>query len=112
MMSSTFSPPLLVAIGIVATALAQILLKQSSHHEVLTSPWVGFVAVAAASYAVSFLLYALILKHYPLNKVYPAMTVAQIVLITLYGLTIGEAVDLRHGVGLLLGVAAIYLILA
>jgi len=27
------------------------------------------VAVAAASYAFSFLLYALILKHYPLNKV-------------------------------------------
>lgn len=109
---TSVSPPTLVAIGIVATALAQILLKQSSHHEVLTSPWVGFVAVAAASYAVSFLLYALILKHYPLNKVYPAMTVAQIVLITLYGLTIGEAVDLRHGIGLLLGVAAIYLILA
>jgi len=57
------------------------------------------------------LLYALILKHYPLNKVYPAMTVAQIVLITVYGLTVGEAVDLRHGIGLMLGVASIYLIL-
>ena len=32
------SPPILVAIGIVATALAQILLKQSSHHEVLATP--------------------------------------------------------------------------
>lgn len=108
----TISPPVLVAIGILATAFAQILLKQSTHHGVLTAPWMGFVAVAAGSYALSFLLYALILKHYPLNKVYPAMTVAQIVLITLYGLTIGEAVDLRHGIGLLLGVVAIYLILA
>ncbi|MBI3154323.1 MAG: hypothetical protein HYZ20_02845 [Burkholderiales bacterium] len=106
------SPPILVAIGILATAFAQILLKQSAQHAVLTTPWVGFVGVAAASYALSFLLYALILKHYPLNKVYPAMTVAQIVLITLYGLTVGEVVDLRHGLGLLLGVAAIYLILA
>lgn len=111
-MSSAFTPPILVAIGIIATALAQILLKQSSHHAVLTSPWIGFVGVAAASYAFSFLLYALILKHYPLNKVYPAMTVAQIVLITVYGLTVGEAVDLRHGIGLLLGLVAIYLILA
>lgn len=108
----TFSPPVLVAIGILATAFAQILLKQSSHHDVLTSPWIGFVGVAAASYALSFLLYALILKHYPLNKVYPAMTVAQIVLITIYGLTIGEVIDLRHGLGLLLGAVAIYLILA
>lgn len=109
---SSIHPAVLVAIGIIATALAQILLKQSSHHEVLTTPWIGFVGIAAASYALSFLLYALILKHYPLNKVYPAMTVAQIVLITLYGLTIGEAVDVRHGIGLLLGVAAVYLILA
>ncbi|NWG74979.1 MAG: hypothetical protein HXY24_10295 [Rubrivivax sp.] len=108
----TSSPFLLVAVGIVATALAQILLKQSSYHETLSMTWIGFVGIAAASYALSFLLYALILKHYPLNKVYPAMTVAQIVLITLYGLTIGEVVDLRHGIGLLLGVAAIYLILA
>lgn len=107
----TIPPPWLVAIGIVATALAQILLKQSSFQEVLSSGWLLFVGIAGASYALSFLLYTLILKTYPLNKVYPAMTVAQIAIVTVYGLMIGEVVDARHAVGLLLAVVAVYLIL-
>jgi drug/metabolite transporter (DMT)-like permease len=69
------------------------------------------MAVSAVLYAASFLAYSFVLKYYALNKVYPAMTVAQIVLITLYGLWIGEAVSGRHALGLLLGAVAIYLIL-
>ena len=41
----------------------------------------------------------------------PAMTVGQIMLVTLYGLVIGEMVTGRHALGLLLGGVAIYLIL-
>ncbi len=108
----TVSPPWLVAIGIVATAFAQILLKQSSHHEVLTASWLVFMGIAAAAYCLSFLLYALVLKTYALNKIYPAMTVAQIAIVTLYGLTVGESIDMRHAIGLVLAAAAIYLILA
>ena len=33
------SPPWFVAGGILATALAQVLLKQSSHHGVLSAAW-------------------------------------------------------------------------
>lgn len=107
----TISPPWLVAIGIVATALAQILLKQSSHHGVLSTNWVLFTGIAACAYGLSFLLYALVLRTYALNKIYPAMTIAQIAIVTLYGLAIGESVDLRHAIGLLLAALAIYLIL-
>jgi multidrug transporter EmrE-like cation transporter len=107
----TISPPWLVVIGIVATAFAQILLKQSSHHEVLSGHWLVFMGIAACAYGLSFLLYALVLKTYALNKVYPAMTIAQIAIITLYGLTAGESVDLRHAIGLVLAALAIYLIL-
>lgn len=105
------SPPWFVAGGILATALAQILLKQSSHHGVLSNSWLSFTGMAAASYALSFLLYALVLRSYPLSKVYPAMTVAQIAIVTLYGLTAGETLDLRHALGLLLAGVAIVLIL-
>ena len=107
----TLSPPWFVAGGILATALAQVLLKQSSHHSVLSASWLSFTGMAAASYALSFLLYALVLRTYPLNKIYPAMTVAQIAIITLYGLVIGESIDLRQAAGLLLAGVAIYLIL-
>ena len=107
----TISPPWLVAIGILATSLAQILLKQSSFHGTLSTLWLVFVGVAALSYGTSFLLYALALRSYPLNKVYPVMTVAQLAIVTIYGMAIGEAIDLRHAMGLLLAVGAIVLIL-
>ncbi|HCX33458.1 MAG TPA: hypothetical protein DHV08_07815 [Rhodocyclaceae bacterium] len=106
------SPLLLVAIGIATTAFAQVLLKQAAGHDVMTSPWLGFMAMAAASYTLSFLLYSVILKFYALNKIYPAMTVAQIAIVTLYGLAVGEVIDARHAVGLAFGIVAIYLILS
>jgi hypothetical protein len=36
----TFSPSLLVLIGILMTALAQVLLKKAAGFEVRTSPWI------------------------------------------------------------------------
>jgi len=105
-------PPGLVVLGILATAMAQILLKKAAGFTFATPPWYGYMGVSALFYAASFLAYSFALKHYALNKIYPAMTVAQIVLITLYGLWIGEVVGARHAVGLLLGVVAIYLILS
>ena len=108
----TLSPPWLVAIGIFATALAQALLKQSAQHAVPSTAWLGFMAAAAGSYALSFLLYALVLKTYALSKVYPVMTLAQIGLVTAWGLFTGEAVGLRHAAGLALAAVAIWLLLA
>jgi hypothetical protein len=40
------------------------------------------------------------------------MTVAQIILITLYGLWIGEVISGRHSLGLLFGMFSIYLIMS
>lgn len=105
-------PPALVAIGIVATAVAQVLLKQAAPHEIRSTPWLMFMGLAAASYTLSFVLYSQVLKYYPLNKVYPAMTVAQIILITLYGLMVGEVIEARQALGLLFGIVSIYLILS
>lgn len=105
------SPSVLVVLGMLATAFAQVLLKKASYFEIKTNPWLVYMAVSAASYAFSFILYSRILKHYELNKIYPAMTVGQIMLVTLYGLVIGEMVTGRHALGLLLGGVAIYLIL-
>lgn len=108
----TLSPALLVVGGVLMTALAQVLLKKASDFEFRTSSWIIFFGLSAAAYAVSFVLYSRILKYYALNKIYPAMTVAQIILITLFGYLMGEAVGGRHALGLAFGVVAIYLILA
>lgn len=103
--------PLMVLTAVFATAFAQVLLKKASYYDIRTSAWLIFMGVSAVSYAGSFILYSRILKYYPLNKIYPAMTVGQIILVTLYGLWIGEVIDTRHALGLLLGAVAIYLIM-
>jgi multidrug transporter EmrE-like cation transporter len=108
----SFSPSLLVLLGVLMTAVAQILLKKAAGFEVRTSPWILFFCLSAATYALSFVLYSQILKYFALNKIYPAMTVGQIVVITLLGYLMGEAVGARHALGLVFGAIAIYLILA
>lgn len=105
------TPAIMVILGMLATAFAQVLLKKASFFEIRTSPWLIYMAIAAGSYVFSFILYSRILKYFDLNKIYPAMTVGQIILVTVYGLMIGEAISGRHAVGLLLGLVAIYLIL-
>ena len=107
----TLSPALLIVIGVLTTAVAQVLLKKAAEFEIRTSSWIIWMGLSAASYAVSFVAYSRILKYFALNKIYPAMTVAQIILITLVGLWMGEAVGGRQLFGLLFGVLAIYLIL-
>jgi multidrug transporter EmrE-like cation transporter len=109
---ATLSPPLLVLVGILMTAIAQVLLKKAAGFDVRTSPWIIFFGLSAVAYAVSFMFYSQILKYFALNKIYPAMTVAQIVVITLFGFLMGEAVGARHALGLVFGAVAIYLILA
>ena len=108
----TLSPSMLVLIAIVLTALAQVLLKKAAEFEIMTSSWIIFFGSSAVAYALSFLLYSRILKYFALNKIYPAMTVAQIIVITLCGFLLGEVIGGRHALGLVLGAIAIYLILA
>jgi multidrug transporter EmrE-like cation transporter len=108
----TWSPSLLVLIGILTTALAQILLKKAADFEIRTSSWLMWIGMSAVVYVVSFVLYSRILKYYALYKIYPVMTSAQIMVITLGGILMGEAIGGRHALGLLFGVISIYLILA
>jgi uncharacterized membrane protein len=102
----------LVVIAVIATAFAQVLLKKASVYDIKSSPWLVYMGISAVSYGISFILYSRVLKYYPLNKIYPAMTVGQIILVTLYGLWIGEAVGGRHAIGMLFGILSIYLILS
>jgi len=106
------SPALLVVVGVLMTAAAQVMLKKAASFDIRTTPWILWMGASAFAYAISFVAYSRILKYFALNKVYPAMTIAQIIVITVIGLWMGEAINGRHVLGLLCGVAAIYLILA
>jgi hypothetical protein len=109
---SLLSPTSLVVIAVLATAFAQVLLKKASYYEIRTVSWIVYMGISAAVYALSFVLYSRILKYFALNKIYPAMTVGQIMIVSLVGLFIGEAIGGRHALGLLFGGVAIYLILS
>ena len=105
------SPSVLVIVGVFTTAIAQVFLKKAAEFEIRTSSWILWMGMSAASYAISFVLYSRILKYFALNKIYPTMTVAQIVVITICGLIMGEAIGARHALGLGFAAVAIYLIL-
>jgi multidrug transporter EmrE-like cation transporter len=104
------SPPLLVVVGILTTAVAQVMLKKASDYAVQSTPWILWIGLSGAMYVLSFALYSIILKHFALSKIYPAMTVAQIAVITVIGVAMGESIGGRHLLGLAFGAIAIYLI--
>ena len=101
----------MVIVAVFATAFAQVLLKKASYYDIRSASWLLLMGISACSYAASFVLYSRILKYFQLNKIYPAMTVGQLILVTVYGLWIGEVIDTRHALGLMLGVLSIFLIL-
>jgi hypothetical protein len=108
----TLSPTVLAVIAVLATALAQVLLKKASYYEIRTVSWVAYMGSSAVIYAFSFFVYSRVMKYFALNKIYPAMTIGQIMIVTLAGLLIGEAIGSRHALGLVCGALAIYLILS
>ena len=52
-----------------------------------------------------------LLRQFPISKIYPVMTVVVILIITVYGFLIGETINLRHVIGIILGIGAVYLLL-
>jgi len=105
-------PLALVALGVLCTVVAQILLKKASVFDIKSTSWVFFMGAAAMFYVTSFIAYSRILKYYPLNRIYAAMTIVQLVLIMCYGLWIGEVLGTRQAAGVVLGLISVYLILS
>ncbi len=102
----------LIAAGLLCSAGAQVLQKINSNYAFPSAPWLASIGTAAALYGVSFLLYPLILKREALSRVGPAMTFGVSILVVLAGILIfGERLSPRQGLGLLLGVGAMFLLL-
>lgn len=102
---------LLVAVGILASALAQIMLKKTSILEIRSSNWLVFIVLSCIFYLVAFLFYYVILKFFPISKISPVMTIGVMILVVIFGIYIGETISLKLLFGLLLGMFSIYLIL-
>lgn len=103
---------LLIPLGPMFTASAQIVLKKASSYSNWTKEWIFFILLSSLFYGVSFFIYMNLLRMYPISKIYPLLTVITIALITIYGIIIGEAFPIRHIAGIALGAGAIYLLLS
>ncbi len=103
---------ILVFSGILFSAAAQAMLKQASLIEVRGSSWFYFVILSISFYGISFLIYAVVLRYFPISKISPVMTIGTVVLVVFYGLlVVGETLSVGQLVGVGLGIISIWLIL-
>jgi len=102
---------LYVIIGIITTAIAQILLKRGGALETFKINWLIFIFLSLFFYAMSFISYYIALKHHDISTIQPIMMVSIVTLITLYGFTVGEGFNYSKLSGILLAILSIFLIL-
>jgi drug/metabolite transporter (DMT)-like permease len=102
---------ILVPVGALLTALAQITLKKTSTFSNWSREWFLYLLFSLALYGIAFFNYLYLLKQFPISKIYPVMTVVVILIITGYGFLIGEPINLRRLIGVVLGMGSVYLLL-
>ena len=102
---------ILVPAGAVLTALAQIGLKKTSTFNNWSREWFLFLLLSLVLYGIAFFNYLYLLRQFPISKIYPIMTVVVILIITGYGFLIGESINLRHLIGVAMGMGSVYLLL-
>ncbi len=102
---------ILVPVGAVLTAVAQIGLKKTSTFNNWSREWFLFMCLSVVLYGIAFFNYLYLLRQFPISKIYPVMTIVVILIITGYGFYIGETINLRHLIGVALGMGSVYLLL-
>lgn len=105
-----FDPKTYVILGIISTALAQILLKVASAHGVMQLKWAISLSLSLLAYAVSFSTYYMALKYFDISKVQPIMMASILSIIALYGFAAGEDFNRLRLAGVLLSILSIVLI--
>jgi uncharacterized membrane protein len=104
---------LLIPLGMIASAIAQVLLKKIGAFSFKEIPFFIYFCFAGISYVVSFGLYTIILKHFPISKISPIMTLGTMALVIISGIVLfQEIIGLKQMIGLVLGAIAIILIIA
>lgn len=102
-----------VALCVLLTVSAQVLLKQTSAYAVGSRNFILFVASSMLIYCLAFLAQSQAMRYFPLSKVSPAMSVATMVLVFVAGvLLFKEQIVLKQIIGIALGAVAVYLILS
>lgn len=98
-------------LGVLTSAAAQVLIKRAACHASFSAEWFAWMGASATSYAVSFVLYSIVLRRFSLSVIGPVMTVAVMCTVVLAGVLMGESLEARQWAGIALGIGAIVTIL-
>lgn len=103
----------LVLLGIVASALAQVMLKKSGNFQFFKEYQFFFYLIfGGIFYVISFGLYAYLLKIFSLSKISPVMTIGTMLLAVLAGIFFfKENIASKQVIGIILGIVSIILII-
>ncbi len=104
---------LLAILSVISAVMAQILLKNASLNDIYGKKWLVFILISLATYGIAFFLQFYVLRLFPLSKIAPPSAIAIMILVFLCGAFLfGESIQPKQIVGLILGIASIYLIMA
>ena len=103
---------LLIPLGAIISASAQIMLKRTSQFNNWTRNWLLFLVISCGLYGISLFIYLFLLRMHPISKIYPTLTILVIAIITTYGFLIGEQITVKYAAGLGLGLVSIYMMLS
>lgn len=101
---------LLIFFSILCSAAAQVALRQAGGYAHFHKAWFVWFALSALAYGLSFLMYAVLLRWYPISQISPLLTVGVMLVVVCTGIVLGETLAVRQWLGVLLGVASIILI--
>ncbi|MDR0363918.1 MAG: hypothetical protein LBH92_02730 [Bacteroidales bacterium] len=104
---------LVVALGVLLTASAQVLVKFTSFYDLWSKKFILFIGTSMLTYCIAFLVQSYLMRLFPLSKVAPGMAIATMVVVFVCGVIFfKEIIGIKQIVGILLGGVAIYLILS
>jgi len=104
---------LIVALGVLLTVSAQVLLKFTSFHEFWSKKFIIYVIASMTAYCVAFLVQSYLMRVFALSKIAPAMSIATMILVFICGVWLfNEQIFLKQTIGVLLGLISVYLILS
>jgi len=102
---------LFAVLGILSSTIAQALLKKTSALSFKDASYYIYFCFAGLFYVVSLGLYTLLLRHFPITKISPVMTLGTMMMIIIFGiLMFNETITYKQMIGIVLGMAAIILI--
>jgi multidrug transporter EmrE-like cation transporter len=103
----------IVALCVLLTVAAQVLLKQTAGYAAWSKGFLVFTGGSMLAYCLAFWAQSQAMRHFPLSKVSPAMSIATMILVFIAGiLFFKEQIELKQIAGIILGGISVYLVLS